>query len=74
MASSVLPHNLFEEAQLYYTDLVQYHASLLTKDTNSGQVASTLDLLSQGKVKKNKLISTNGNLLKAPSPSCFLSL
>jgi hypothetical protein len=72
LASSILPHNLFEEAQLYYIDLVQYHASLLTKDTNSGQVASTLDLLSQGKVRK-QIDKYHENLLRVPSPSCFLS-
>jgi hypothetical protein len=50
LASSVLPHDLFQEARSYYLNLANHNSVTLTKDINSGQVAATLDLLSQNKV------------------------
>lgn len=50
LASSVLPHDLFQEARSHYLNLANRNNIMLTKDINSGQVAATLDLLSQNKV------------------------
>ncbi|KAG1172253.1 hypothetical protein G6F70_004579 [Rhizopus microsporus] len=50
LASSVLPHDLFQEARSHYLNLANRNNIMLTKDINSGQVAATLDLLSQNKI------------------------